>query len=111
MMLTASQAAMQVGVSAATITRWCNEGVLKAQYTAGGQRRISIHELERYFNDIDLDELCEKRRAQTFAARTALALRRKGKGIEFSEEDINSFYDDEPESVRTPLMDLFKEMK
>ena len=44
--LTTKEAAEYLGVSAITIRRWTNQGVLPCWRTPGGQRRIRVEDLD-----------------------------------------------------------------
>ena len=46
-MVSAGEAARRLGVAPATVQRWVNSGVLHAERTAGGHRRIYVTELRR----------------------------------------------------------------
>lgn len=46
-MVSAGEAARRLGVAPATIQRWVDSGVLRAERTAGGHRRIYVTELRR----------------------------------------------------------------
>lgn len=45
--LTTTQAARLLGVHAASISRWANQGRIRAIRTLGGHRRIPVAEVER----------------------------------------------------------------
>lgn len=47
MMVSAGEAARRLGVAPATIQRWVDHGLLHAERTAGGHRRIHVAELRR----------------------------------------------------------------
>ena len=46
-MVSAGEAARRLGVAPATIQRWVDSGVLHAERTPGGHRRIYVTELRR----------------------------------------------------------------
>jgi excisionase family DNA binding protein len=48
MMVSAGEAARRLGVAPATIQRWVDSGVLHAERTPGGHRRIYVTELRRF---------------------------------------------------------------
>ncbi len=47
MMVSAGEAARRLGVAPATIQRWVDGGLLHAERTPGGHRRIPVAELRR----------------------------------------------------------------
>ena len=51
--LSPKQVARAVRVSESSIKRWCDEGLLKMEKTAGGHRRIAVSEVLRFVRDSD----------------------------------------------------------
>lgn len=49
--LTSSEAASYLGVSVATIRRWCNDKELPYLRTPGGQKRFSIEKLDEWIDE------------------------------------------------------------
>lgn len=47
-LLTTGEVARAIQVSESSVKRWCGRGVLAAQYTAGGHRRIPVRELVKF---------------------------------------------------------------
>jgi len=47
-LITIAQAAEYLGVSAASLRAWSDQGLLRVYRTPGGQRRFSIHDLDRF---------------------------------------------------------------
>lgn len=50
--LTVSQAALQLGVSIATVRRWSNAGHLQSTRTPGGQRRFTPEQLDDFVQSL-----------------------------------------------------------
>lgn len=49
--LTPRQVAAAIGVSEASLKRWCDKGILEATRTVGGHRRLSIAEVMRFLQE------------------------------------------------------------
>ena len=47
-----SEAAEFLGVSAASLRKWSDEGLVPVYRTPGGQRRFSAHDLERFLESL-----------------------------------------------------------
>jgi excisionase family DNA binding protein len=47
-LITIAQAAEYLGVSAASLRAWSDQGLLRVYRTPGGQRRFSIQDLDRF---------------------------------------------------------------
>ena len=108
-LLAISEAARLFGVTPATVARWANEGKLAVFYTAGGQRRIPLSEIDRILTASDevRTAYTERTAQQTRAARKALARKRNMPPKKpYTDEDVDSFgdYDEEPKS---PLLTAF----
>ena len=90
-MYSTGQVSRMLGVSIVTIDRWIRQGILKTTLTAGGQRRIEESEIQRYKEMVYIraEEMAEKRRLQTEAAREQLY--RNKVQVGFSQADLDSF--------------------
>ena len=51
-LLNVGQAAEYVGVSAASLRKWSNEGLVTVYRTPGGQRRYSREDLDRFMSSM-----------------------------------------------------------
>jgi excisionase family DNA binding protein len=49
--LSTAEVAEQCGVSARTVSRWVDAGVLPAVFTTGGHRRVLAHDVERFLEN------------------------------------------------------------
>ena len=98
-----TEAARQLGISVSTVINWITQGRLEVDYSVGGQRRIPVSEIERIKRLSTIDAV-ERRKAQTAAAREALAAKRGMRSVEFSEADVESFGD---EDRNTALLTAF----
>ena len=50
--LNVSEAATHLGVSAASLRKWSDDGLVPVYRTPGGQRRYSIDDLERFLSSM-----------------------------------------------------------
>lgn len=85
-----SEAARLLGVTPSTVIRWANIEKIAVEYTAGGQRRIPMCEIERIKSTTK--DRVERNRQQTQAARDALAAKRGQSEIKaYTGADMDSF--------------------
>lgn len=50
-LITTKKAARAIGASESSVKRWCDKGVISAQYTAGGHRRIAVADLLAFLKE------------------------------------------------------------
>jgi excisionase family DNA binding protein len=51
-LLNVGQAAEYIGVSAASLRKWSNQGLVQVYRTPGGQRRFSTHDLDEFMSSM-----------------------------------------------------------
>jgi excisionase family DNA binding protein len=62
-LLNVGQAAAYLGVSAASLRKWSNQGLVPVYRTPGGQRRFSTADLDQFMHSMRQPSMTERRPA------------------------------------------------